>query len=450
MRTSSAGLDSATPYRHNLGEHLPVDLVGLFCALGYVALAVLAKQSGEPQLFSFFVLMLWTGLPVLGLYLFALRRDRPISLGRLFFWALAFRICGLYGGPLFEDDFFRYLWDGYRFATAGTPYGVAPEAFFVDSSVPAAFQAVLSQINNPDLQTIYAPVTQFVFLLAYWLRPASVEALQVLLILVDLGVIVLLLRLTSPRNALLYAWCPLIVKEIAFTAHPDGIGVFLLLAAIVLARDKRWRGSAVLLGLAAGAKVLALVVAPLLLARARPIHWILFVLTIAVLYAPFMIMGGTDLTSFAIFAREWEFNSALFGLLAAVMDRFDARVLLGLAYAAFWLAYARQFVSRQRFSVPRGDWLFGVLLLVSPVINPWYLIWLLPFAAIYPSAWAWTASLAALLSYVSGINLFTDPDMQAYEQPLWARLLEFALIGAALLFDLRRRAAASAGRVSNS
>ena len=84
------------------------------------------------------------------------------------------------------------------------------------------------------------------------------------------------------------------------------------------------------------------------------------------------------------------------------------------------------------------------------MINPWYLIWLLPFAAIYPSAWAWTASLAALLSYVSGINLFTDPDMQAYEQPLWARLLEFALIGAALLFDLRRRAAASAGRVSNS
>lgn len=450
MRTDSTGLESATSYRQKPGEHLPADLVGLFCTLGYVALAVLARQPGEPQLFPFFVLMLWTGLPVLGLYLFAMRRDRPISLGRLFFWALAFRICGLYGGPLFEDDFFRYLWDGYRFATAGTPYGVAPEAFFVDTSVPAVFQSVLSQINNPDLQTIYAPVTQFVFLLAYWLRPASVEALQLLLILTDLGVIALLLRFTSPRNAMLYAWCPLIVKEIAFTAHPDGIGVFLLLAAIVMARDKRWRGSAVLLGMATGAKVLALVVAPLVLARARPTHWTLFALTIAVLYAPFMIMGGSDLTSLAIFAREWEFNSALFGLLAAVMDRFDARVLLGLAYAAFWLAYARQFVLRQRLSVPRGDWLFGVLLLVSPVINPWYLIWLLPFAAVYPSAWAWTASLAVLLSYVSGINLFTDPDMQAYEQPLWARSLEFALIGSALLFDLRRRAAASAGRVPGS
>ncbi len=431
MRTSPLGL---------------VDLVGLFCAISYLALALLARQPGEPELAQFFALIAWTGLPVIGLYLFAVRRDEPIPVSRLVFWALAFRICGLYGGPLLEDDFYRYLWDGFRFATAGTPYGVAPEEFFVDPAVPAAFQAILSQVNNPDLQTIYAPVTQFVFLLGYWIQPARIESVQLLLILLDLATIALLLRLTTPRNVMLYAWCPLIVKEIAFTAHPDGIGVFLLLAAIVLAKENRWRGMAVLLGLAAGAKVFAVVLAPLLLARARLVHWGIFVATIAALYAPFAIMGGTDLQSLFIFAREWEFNSAVFGLLATVMDRFDARILLGLAYAGFWLAYARQYISRQQFQVPRGDLLFGVLLVVSPVINPWYLVWLLPFAAIYPSAWAWTASLAVLLSYITGLNLFTDADMQAYEQPLWARLLEFGLIGSALLLDLRRRQNAMTGQ----
>jgi len=431
--------------RRGFAEHWPVDATGLFCATGYLILANLARQPGEPELAQFFPLILWTALPVFALHLHASARDRPIPLGRLLLWAVVFRLFGLYGGPLFEDDFWRYLWDGFRFATAGTPYGAAPEEFFIDPAIPASFQQVLSQINHPELQTIYAPVTQFVFLLAHWLRPGSIEALQLLLILIDLGTIALLLRLTNARNAMLYAWCPLIVKEIAFTAHPDGIGVFLLLAAIMLAKENRWRGCAIVLGLAASAKVFALVLAPFVLIRARGVHWLWFTLTIAALYAPFMVLGGTDLTSFAIFAREWEFNSALFGLLAIGMDRFDARVLLGLAFGVFWAfclwRHVVENAAESAFRVPRGDWVFGSLLLVSPVINPWYLIWILPFAAIYPSAWAWTASLAVLLSYISGINLFNDPSMQAYEQPLWARLLEFSLIGAALLVDWRRRKA---------
>ena len=109
-----------------------VDLVGLWCALGYVALALLARQSGEPGLPIFFLLVAWISLPVFSLYLYFHRRDEPFPLGRLMFWAVVFRLCGLAGGPIYEDDFYRYLWDGYRFATTGMPYGVSPEAFFAD------------------------------------------------------------------------------------------------------------------------------------------------------------------------------------------------------------------------------------------------------------------------------------------------------------------------------
>ena len=55
--------------------------------------------------------------------------------------------------------------------------------------------------------------------------------------------------------------------------------------------------------------------------------------------------------------------------------------------------------------VPRGDWIYGLFLFAAPVINPWYALWLLPFAAIYPSLWAWTASWALFLSYITGLNL---------------------------------------------
>ena len=426
-----------------------VDAAGLWCALGYAALAVLARRPGEPELAAFFLLVGWTGLPVAGLYLLVRARGEPFPIGRLLAWAVVFRLCGLAGGPFFEDDFYRYLWDGYRFATTGTPYGAAPEAFFVDPAVPALLQGVLDGINYPELPTIYAPVTQAVFLLAYWLQPASVTALQVILIAIDLAVVALLLRLAPARNVLLYAWCPLVIKEVAFTAHPDGAGVCLLLAAIVLARDRRWAAAAVCLGLAAGSKTFGLVLVPLVLAGARVRHWLLCGATLAAVYAPFALRGATDLASLQVFAREWEFNSALFGLLAAGMPRDGARLLLGAAFAGCWGWYYVKYLRGGPRGIPRGDWLYGALLAASPVINPWYLLWLLPFAAVYPSVWAWTASVAVLLSYITGLNM-QDYAMHPYAQPLWARWLEFGLIAAGLGCDgLRRRRASRAGRVGD-
>ena len=414
-----------------------VDAAGLWCAAGYAALAVLARPAGEPGLAAFFVLAAWTGLPVFVLHARFRRRGEPFPVGRLLLWAAVFRVCGLAGGPFYEDDFHRYLWDAWRFASTGTPYGAAPEEFFVDPTVPERFQRVLDGVNYPELPTIYGPTAQLVFLLGYWLQPASVTALQAILIAVDLATVALLLRLTTPANALLYAWCPLVVKEIAFTAHPDGVGAGLLLAAVVLARDRRWRGAAVCLGLSAGAKTFGLAAAPLVLARAGVRPWILFGATLAALHAPFALRGGAGLESLLVFAREWEFNSALYGLLAAVAPAAAARTVLGLAFAAvLCLLFVR--ARRGAGAVPRGDWLFGALLAASPVINPWYLLWLLPFAAVFPSVWAWTASLAVLLSYVTGLNL-RDYAMHPFAQPPWARGLEFGLIAAGLGCDLARR-----------
>ena len=417
-------------------RHL-VDAAGALCALGYATLAYLARQSGEPGLLAFYGIVAWTALPAFALYVYVVRRDEPIPVARLLFWAVTFRLCGLLGGPLYEDDFFRYLWDGYRFATAGTPYGVAPEAFFLDDSVPLALQAVLDQINHPELPTIYGPTAQALFLLAYWIQAGSIATLQGLLIAVDLATVGLLLRLAPARNVLLYAWCPLVVKEVAFTAHPDGLGVCLVLAAIVLATKRRHGWAAVCLGLAVGTKVFALVLVPLVLVRVKLIHWCLLVGTLALLYAPFLVMGGTDFDSLVVFAREWEFNSALFGLFAFVLSATHAKFALAAVCGVLWVWYYCRH-RRDRAAVPRGDWVYGVLLAAAPVINPWYLLWLLPFATVYPSRWAWTASVAVLLSYITGLNL-ADYDMQAYALPSWVRPVEFGTIGLALLWDFLRR-----------
>ena len=422
-----------------------MDMAGLGCLVGYMALAWLARAPGEPPLTAFFVVVAWTALLTFALYFHCAGMGGgdegagrfPIL--RMVLWAALFRLCGLVGGPLFEDDFFRYLWDGYRFAVDGSPYGRAPEEFFADSSVPERFRRVLDRINHPDLPTIYGPVTQLLFLLAYAVRPASVLPIQTLLVLTDLATIVLLLRLAPPRAVLLYAWCPLVVKEVAFTAHPDALGVCLLVAAIVLARRGRAGAAAVLLALAACTKVFALLLAPFVLAGMRWRAWVLFAAVVALVRLPFLIWGGGEAGTLAVFALEWKFNAALFDVLAFALPDLHARVLAGVAFVAFWwwcLARHR----RSPETVARGDWIIGALLLLGPVINPWYLLWLLPFAVVHRSAWAWTASVAVLLSYVNGLNL-GDFDLGPYETPAWVRPLEFGAIALACLWDIWQRRA---------
>ncbi|MCY3857555.1 MAG: glycosyltransferase family 87 protein [Gammaproteobacteria bacterium] len=421
---------------HLLPRQKLVDAIGIFCASGYGVLAYLARQIGEPDLLVYYGIVVWTAAPVLALFLYLVRREESFPVSRLFLWAIVFRLCGFLGGPFYEDDFYRYLWDGYRFWKTGTPYGVAPEAFFVDQSVPIALQGALDQINNPDLPTIYGPTAQLLFLLGYVLKAGSVYALQGLLIIVDLTIIYLLTRLTTIRNAMLYAWCPLVIKEIAFTAHPDALGVCLVLAAIVLVRRDRYGFAAVCLGLAVGAKLFALVVVPFVLYRAPHRYWLYFLLTLGALYAPFLLFGATDVDSLIMFAQEWEFNSSIFAILSLFIPATISKLTLGVAFFILVLYLLRRH-GRVNNLIPRGDWLFGSLFVLSPVFNAWYMLWVLPFAAIFPSRWAWTASVALLLTYITGLQL-GDYELQPYAQPLWVRFTEFGVIALALVWDVQR------------
>ena len=414
-----------------------VDAAGFGCAALYLGLALLARGPSDPGVGAFLLISAAIAALTFGLFAWSGKEPGRICVGRLVLWAVVFRGIGLFGGPFFEDDFFRYLWDGYRFAEDGTPYGIAPEAFFADPNLPPLFRGILDQINFPELPTIYGPVTQFAFLLGYGAAPGSVTALQAIFIVFDLLTIGLLLRLASPRAVLLYAWCPLVVKEVAFTAHPDGFAVFFVLAAVLLAKRERFHGAAACLALGTGAKVLAVVVVPFVLRTARRTHWATFWGVLALLYLPFLWQGGSDLPTLFVFAREWEFNSAFFGVMGAALPNAAARVICGVLFitGAAWLYFREESPAR---GVPPGDRLYGLLLVLAPVVNPWYLLWVLPFAAIRPSAWAWTASVAVLLSYATGLNL-QEMNMHPFGHPWWVRPVEYGAIALAVVAGMVSR-----------
>ena len=150
------------------------------------------------------------------------------------------------------------------------------------------------------------------------------------------------------------------------------------------------------------------------------------------MYLPFLRGGASDFAGLFHMANDWEFNSALWGLSKAFLSVETTRLLMAfvlmVALGCYWIIfYLKQ--KDDPFMLPRGDIILGIFLICVPVINPWYVVWVLPFAVIWPSVTAWFASFIVLLSYLVPIYLPSISLEGNYDQPIFIRWLEFSLLG---------------------
>jgi len=338
-------------------------------------------------------------------------------------WAIAARVPGLCTLPGLEDDFWRYLWDGHLLARLGSPYGVAPAEWFGRTDVASEFQGVLSGINYPDLPTIYGPGVQGLFLISGAIAPGQLWPLKLLLVLAEFGLWCLLRRRLSARGLLLLAWCPLALAETAFHAHFEIWPILLAVAAFCWAADRRPMLAGFALGMAIAARPFAVALLPFFATRTALAPALAGVAAaVGAAYGPVWLAGGIE--SHGAFAAGWEFNSTGFALLQALLPEGWARPSVVALFAfACLLLWWRDRGNRDLF--PRADLLFGVLLLLSPVANPWYALWLLPFAAARPQAWSWALLVAIPLSYITFGNL---DGSGSFLHPPWVRPLEVGLV----------------------
>jgi alpha-1,6-mannosyltransferase len=348
--------------------------------------------------------------------------------------ALVFRVAGFFAFPLYEDDFYRYLWDGYVFAAHGSPYGVPPSVFFGKDDVPAVMGDVLSQVNYPDIPTIYGPVCELVFLLSYKLAPGELWPLKLLLIAADIGMAGVLWKTTrSTAAVVLYAWAPLVVKEVAFTAHPDVLAAVLAVLAVSQARADRRIRAAGLLGAAIAAKVLAVVLIPFAITRRDWRAALALTATVCCFYLPFLLHGTSDVAGFAVFADEWEFNSFAYGALSKLLGTAAAKAISPGLFVV--VAGALWHWKRDWF---RPDIIVLLVFLFAPVVNPWYLVLLAPFVALNPSAWGVTVLATVFLSYATGMNLGRQ-EMGQFDHLWWVRPAELVPVLLAAAYDRHRQ-----------
>ncbi len=410
-------------------------LGGVVSALlyGYLSREIAGSSIKVERYIGYFV----AAFAVYAATVFLTTRGNSIpSLTCILTFAVLFRVIGITVIPQFEDDYFRYIWDGFVLSGFDNPYQHPPSYYFADENIPAEYQNALNGVNYPDLPTIYAPTLQFSFLLAHWVWPAQVMGLQIVYSVADVLLILLLAKMTDRKSLLLYAWNPLVIKEIAFTAHPDVAGAMLLIAALFFVKSRPLM-SVISLAFSVCVKPFAWVIAPLILMQLRKTYVFLFVILVLMIYLPFLLSGATDFTALGTFGKHWEYNAAVYHVLSLALPTANVRLLCGAIFVVLYLIYVRNYHASDQTNI-RGDILLGGLLILSPVINPWYLLWILPFAALNRDIWPWVASCAVLLSYFTGINM-DDPSLASFEQAKWVKPVEFGMIALAILFDVYRR-----------
>ncbi|MEM7676956.1 MAG: hypothetical protein AAF449_13210, partial [Myxococcota bacterium] len=318
--------------------------------------------------------------------------------------------------PAFSEDVFRYVYEGRAVLYYGWtfPFAHAPaEApqFGVD---PTLLDHAWLRINHPELSTIYPPFSQITFVVAEAVAESiggyHLICLKALLVVADLvvwGLLTLALRAQRRPTAEAFVWAlsPLVILEVAREGHADSlsaIGLSLGIWGFIVALPHAgYAGYA----LAAVAKLNGLFALPAAIRTVRRGLPVALVICSFVLL-PYLFSGGSAGEGISAYAQRWRAGDGAFSVLLLFSEyllggdwaRFDlwwplpdftmtrhqlARMLTGVAFVTWSFAVLVHRAPVRRIPARAGMLLLGLLLL-SPTLHPWYVLWLLPFAAAAP------------------------------------------------------------------
>ncbi|MEO6873171.1 MAG: hypothetical protein ABI233_13285, partial [Chthoniobacterales bacterium] len=332
-------------------------------------------------------------------------------LATITFWSVAvlLRLIALPLEP--GDDIWRYEWEG-KVQNAGfNPYVLAPND---ERLAPLHAQfSDWNRINHRDYASIYPPGAQL-FFGAMARLDAGTLAYKIALALTDLAAAALLLRLIggSARyvDAAWYAWNPLVVYCFAGAAHFDSLMILPMLAGIFCFIKSRkesvasaqWRWAllgAVAIGAAISIKLIPLLLLPLFVFALGRRAWVLLV-SLAIPLLTSLAFGFPQVKiwdSLGRFVYVTRLNDMFWWIIEDTIwpnvhqKNYSYNVIIVIAVVLVSLFFVRNW--------KRGLlWAMGTALILSPVLHPWYLTWILPFAA-WRRAQPWVVLSITMFAY---------------------------------------------------
>jgi uncharacterized membrane protein len=296
--------------------------------------------------------------------------------------------------PLFSADVFGYV----DYARLTVVHGLDP---YVHGAADAPLDPVVPYVRWVDIPTPYGPLFTVASLPLAWLSvPAALWACKAVAALLSLGCVALVWRIAERRGsapvpaALFVGLNPLLLAYEVGGAHNDVLLLALGLGAILLLLEERPAAGGALAALAVGVKASAGLLLPfLLLGAPRPrgsrrvlagaLAGVLAVLALALVTFRGEALGFVDqLGQQQRLVAAESVPRQLAGVLG-----FDGlpswlRLLFALAFAGT-LAGLLWATWRERIDwVAAAGWATLALLLTTAWLVPWYVVWLLPLAAL--------------------------------------------------------------------
>lgn len=343
-------------------------------------------------------------------------------------FAALFRFLLLPQTPWLSNDIYRYLWDGQLLGQGVNPYVLPPAAEELSRFRDAA---IYPRMDHKNVHSVYPPFLQTLF----WLGQQTSQAfslppfvgLKFIFVLIDLVLVGALfhglaqLKL-DPRWAVLYAWHPLPIVEIAGSGHTDGVGALMLVLTLIFLQRRKYWGAAFFLALGFLVKFIPVLFLPFLFLAvwqesnlSKAFYTAaLFALIILASYAPFLSAGEKLWSGLLVYSDKWRFNDGFFSVVFSAIHallpealvkalmipagweinevvmttrRIDLALLIVKAIGGGIFVFIYLRLLWQWFRAKKGavqNWvslvifIFAAFFLLSPTLQPWYLLWLLP------------------------------------------------------------------------
>lgn len=354
----------------------------------------------------------------------------------------------LYAPPKLSNDVYRYLWDGLLQKSGYNPYGYVPgdkELY----TLQEVNMDLYKHVDWRDKFTPYPPFAQIIFRGAYaWYEAFGLVGGKLMFALPFLLTAFFIYFFLDKKLYAAFILNPLLLLEVVANGHLDGWIVFFSIAALYLWHKEKYVLSSSIWILAVATKVYPIFFAPYLaidLIRKRKFVSLFFssllaFLILYLLYSPFIKDSLFPITRYLTLPNEQEYNASIYRFLYEIMGAKTPSVTaLAAKISGILFLITAVFLTLKRYSTELLLFVSILYLIFSPIVFPWYTVFLFGFAVFI----AWESKSPRILYYFTLMQfvltaIYFEPGIWILRE-IMLNLEYFLLLISILLYKKNRK-----------